>query len=313
MATPIVAGAAALVREYFVKGFYPGGGQNVSNAFTPSGALLKAMLIHSGRNLTYWMKSDGSTVIDPGYPSRHRGYGAVTLNSVLNFGQSEGAYLSLFVRGAATNADPQYYVSLSGTNDFDTYTFQTSSDAEQATIRITLAYTDVFTNSNNGDPQINVVTLSARNVGTGKTYASLDTVEGTSNNNVHMIEIRDAQPSTTYEVKVTATSITTGPQPYAIVMTGNDLVTAEMVRNATETEEETTGHSTPITYGVWTIIVVIGAAVLVVIIAIVTIRRETSVELKSIQQAMQDQQDQRNQQHLQHQQELHQQQQRNRM
>jgi hypothetical protein len=301
MATPIVAGAAAMVREYFVKGYYPSGKINASNAFTPSGALLKAMLVHSGRNLTYWMRADGSLVVDPGYPSIHRGYGAVTLNNVLNFGQSEGEYLSLFVRGAATNVDFEYYVSLSSTGDVDMYTFKTSSKPKQATIRITLAYTDMYTNSNDEDPQLNVVTLSARNVNSGKTYAPLDAVDGTTGNNVHMIEIRDPMPSATYEVSVTATSLTVS-QPYAIVMTGDEIVTADMVRNATVAEEKNSSNTTPITYGVWTVIVVIGAAVLIVIIVILSIRRETAMELRGIQLVMQDQQDQRARQQLESQQ-----------
>ena len=45
MAAPIAAGMAALVRQYFRQGFYPTGIGNVADSFTPSGALLKAMLL----------------------------------------------------------------------------------------------------------------------------------------------------------------------------------------------------------------------------------------------------------------------------
>jgi len=47
MSTPIMAGAAALVREYFTGGYYPGG--VIAN---PSSALLKATLINSAVNMT---------------------------------------------------------------------------------------------------------------------------------------------------------------------------------------------------------------------------------------------------------------------
>jgi len=43
MATPVVAGNAALIRQWFMQGSY----QN--KPFVPNGALLKAMLVHSGQ------------------------------------------------------------------------------------------------------------------------------------------------------------------------------------------------------------------------------------------------------------------------
>ena len=45
MATPIAAGAVTLIRQYFTEGFYPSGGKQPADAFLPSGALLKAVLL----------------------------------------------------------------------------------------------------------------------------------------------------------------------------------------------------------------------------------------------------------------------------
>lgn len=45
MATPVVAGSAALVRQYFTDGFYPSGRATPADALTPSGALIKAVMI----------------------------------------------------------------------------------------------------------------------------------------------------------------------------------------------------------------------------------------------------------------------------
>lgn len=45
MATPVVAGAVALLRQYFVQGFYPTGVAAPASGFTPSGPLLKAVLL----------------------------------------------------------------------------------------------------------------------------------------------------------------------------------------------------------------------------------------------------------------------------
>ena len=52
MATPVVAGVTALIRQYFVEGWYPNGMKNAADAFVPMGALLKAVLVNSGRRLT---------------------------------------------------------------------------------------------------------------------------------------------------------------------------------------------------------------------------------------------------------------------
>lgn len=49
--TPIVAGVTVLVRQYFTDGYYPSGVSEPSNKFLPMGALLKAILINSGRKL----------------------------------------------------------------------------------------------------------------------------------------------------------------------------------------------------------------------------------------------------------------------
>ncbi len=52
MATPAIAGSAALVREYFSRGFYPSGTPNGSTGFEPSSALVKAILINGAAEVT---------------------------------------------------------------------------------------------------------------------------------------------------------------------------------------------------------------------------------------------------------------------
>ena len=45
MATPIAAGSAVLVRQYFMDGWYPTGSAVSGNKFEPLGSLVKAMMI----------------------------------------------------------------------------------------------------------------------------------------------------------------------------------------------------------------------------------------------------------------------------
>jgi PKD repeat protein len=51
MATPAIAGVAALLRQYFADGFYPSGAVNSSDARNVGGALVKAVLLNGTRTL----------------------------------------------------------------------------------------------------------------------------------------------------------------------------------------------------------------------------------------------------------------------
>lgn len=83
MATPLVAGLGALVRQYLVDGFYPGGAPDPSAGFEPSAALVKAMLIASAVDLTEL----GCTAAGP-VPSPAQGWGLVQLDRVLLLGEA---------------------------------------------------------------------------------------------------------------------------------------------------------------------------------------------------------------------------------
>jgi len=83
MATPTAAGLAALVRQYYQDGFYPGGAAS-KNGFQPSGALVKATLIASAVDLS----TLGCSAVDP-IPSRDQGWGLVQLDRALAFPGSE--------------------------------------------------------------------------------------------------------------------------------------------------------------------------------------------------------------------------------
>jgi hypothetical protein len=81
MATPTVAGLAAMVRQYFVDGFYRRGSRTPAAGFVPSAALVKAMLIASAVDLT-----DLGCVTTEPVPSRSQGWGLVQLDRALLFG-----------------------------------------------------------------------------------------------------------------------------------------------------------------------------------------------------------------------------------
>ncbi len=72
MSTPITAGSTALLRQYFTDGFYPSGTKTVADAHTPSGTLMKAMLLNG-------------TNTDGGFFANNIGWGRVWLENSLYF------------------------------------------------------------------------------------------------------------------------------------------------------------------------------------------------------------------------------------
>jgi hypothetical protein len=85
-ASPSVAGAAALVRQYYTDGFYPSGVKTLADRMVPSGALLKATLIAAARPLL-WRKDVvmNARVAALPTPSIEQGWGFPVLDDALYF------------------------------------------------------------------------------------------------------------------------------------------------------------------------------------------------------------------------------------
>jgi hypothetical protein len=80
-AAPTIAGAAALVRQYFTDGYYPTGVATPANAMTPSAALLKATIIAAARRVPW--RGNGSAA--PAVPNYEQGFGFPVLDDALYF------------------------------------------------------------------------------------------------------------------------------------------------------------------------------------------------------------------------------------
>lgn len=83
-AAPTIAGAAALVRQYYTEGFYPTGMATSANGFDPSAALLKATLIAAGRRAEFFVSPTGEVPTQP-LPSYQQGFGFPVLGDILYF------------------------------------------------------------------------------------------------------------------------------------------------------------------------------------------------------------------------------------
>jgi len=98
MATPLCAGTAALIRQYFKEGWQTGS-RTPAQGWNPSASLVKAVLIGSGSPMTYLKRSSSgtrrTTMEEFRSPNTRTGYGLVDLSTVLEF-SSTGSVKSHF-------------------------------------------------------------------------------------------------------------------------------------------------------------------------------------------------------------------------
>lgn len=85
MATPVVAGSATLLRQYFTDGFWPSGAANPADAFVPSAALLRALLA-GGAVAIDGVEANTGLPVDPP-PSSRQGFGRLHLGAGVDHSQ----------------------------------------------------------------------------------------------------------------------------------------------------------------------------------------------------------------------------------
>lgn len=149
-ASPLAAGGAVLVRQYFVDGFYPNGSKNSSAGFNPSNALVKAIVINSGRNMSgRYTASDGSGAARGPLPNFGQGWGRMTLDDTLYFnGDRRELRVLADIFNGATAGDgarpaPQPAIRTAETHS---YTIESVSPVEP--LRVTLVWSDPRASSN---------------------------------------------------------------------------------------------------------------------------------------------------------------------
>ena len=172
-ATPTAAAAAAVTRQYFVEGFYPSGRRQAGDSVTPSGALLKAVLLNSAVGLA------------SGSPDDSAGWGLLHLPTVLFFGN---AGRGLFIRDVRHSA---------GLATGDAVNVSVQVDSDQAPLRVTLVWSDAPGGSGSDHAAVNNLDLEivAPNGDRflGNVFADGASVSGGTPdavNNVEMVSVR---------------------------------------------------------------------------------------------------------------------------
>ncbi|MCP4902137.1 MAG: S8 family serine peptidase [bacterium] len=215
MASPGAAGLAALVREYFVDGFYPSGSEVPADGFAPSAALLRAALINSGEEMT------GAGSI----PNDIQGWGRILLDNVLFFsGDERKLWVADETSGFANGS--------SGENQV----YELSVVGGGQPLEVTLAWTDYPSVAAANPTIINDLDLVVSGPdGTfyGNVFSSGQSNVGGSQDRINTLEnvlIKVPTPGL-WTITVTSFAVPNGPQPFALVATG-DFMTCAGVGNA---------------------------------------------------------------------------------
>ncbi|UGV41649.1 PKD domain-containing protein [Methanococcoides orientis] len=194
MSTPIVAGSAALVRQYYVE----------YESITPSAALLKATIINGAYNMTPGQYGSASTQEIQIRPDGAQGWGRVNIEESLFPKSPRKIYYN----------DTSSTISLSTSESWN-INYYVGSSSEP--LKVTVVWTDY--------PKFEAATYDLVNdldltvIGPGSTYLGNGGSQSDYINNVEQVEV--LSPSIgLYTITVNGTDVPNGPQPFAIVMSG---------------------------------------------------------------------------------------------
>ncbi len=221
MATPATAGSAALVRQYFLEGWYPSGMAVSSDGFTPTAALIKAVLINSAAEVTGTGAYDNNWNF---YPNNNQGWGRILLDNALYFAGDQRHLMVVDERAGLLTGQSKTYqvIVLANTQPFEAtlvWTDYPGAGGAGAQIRsnLDLLVTDPSGNQYRGN------VYAGANPGQSTTGGSYDTL------NVEESVLRLTPTPGTWTITVTATNVPNPPliQPFALAVTARMQLSAD--------------------------------------------------------------------------------------
>lgn len=203
MAAPVVAASAALVRQYFADGFYPGGAGGEGVKHVASGPLVKAVLIGGAAHMRGF---SGNSPLPMASPSPVQGWGRVDLAG------------SLPLKGGTTVSNMQIVDLAELTEQGESHVF--CIGAQQGRLAITLVWHDPPASPASEKLLVNDLDLEVRvaELGGVRLY-SQGAPQPDRVNNVERVVLQSAPPGT-IAISVQAHRLTSGPQQYALVVQG---------------------------------------------------------------------------------------------
>jgi len=257
MATPITAGNAALVRQYFTEGFYPTGAKTATNAQKPTGALIKAAIVNGARvinnadKIGQVLKRRAQPVgTVKGKPDTVQGHGIVTLGHSLMFTDSPNNFRMRVLAGFCPGRTGSQPAPVNGVprrrlvdadsckrkdflkmvnvanNGQKTFTVPVTANTKIG-VNVTLAWSDApGTLNSNGKALVNNLDLVVKDQ-TGKTYLPTSPITGArgidGRDTVEKVILTtdEMKTITSLTITVKGTAVTQGPvQPFALVVGG---------------------------------------------------------------------------------------------
>ena len=187
MATPIVAGAAALVREFYRK--------NLSVA-KPSAALVKATFVAGAKRIG--SAADRKRICDS-----DQGFGRVNLPNVL---------------APASPSKLTFVDQAKGLRTGQSQSFNLTLKSNKVPLRVVLAYTDFP-----GQALVNDLNLIVHSP-TGKRFVGNQSGSGAMNldsdNNLEVVHIPQPSPGN-WQIEIVGSNVPNGPQDFALVYLGH--------------------------------------------------------------------------------------------
>lgn len=257
MATPITAGNAALVRQYFTEGFYPTGAKTAANAQKPTGALIKAAIVNGARvinnadKIGQVLKRRAQPVgTVKGKPDTVQGHGIVTLGHSLMFTDSPNNFRMRVLAGFCPGSTGSQPAPVNGVprrrlvdndsckrkdflkmvnvanNGQKTYTVPVTANTKIG-VNVTLAWSDApGTLNSRGKALVNNLDLVVKDQ-TGKEYLPTSPMTGArgidERDTVEKVILTtdEMKTITSLTITVKGTAVTQGPvQPFALVVGG---------------------------------------------------------------------------------------------
>ena len=203
MATPLVAGSAALVRQYL---------RETRDIINPSAALVKATIIHSAQYMNYRYAHPNSAP----WADNEQGWGRVNLATVLNPTSPTKVIFIDNSEGLATGDGHEYKVEITD---------------DTVPLRATLVYTDFPGEVGSIEQLVNNLNLTLyppsdkyRRYYQGNDFENTGEIDNC--NNVEGCIIEPSQVLTgVWTIKVVGSDVPEAPQDYALVISGGGLIT----------------------------------------------------------------------------------------
>lgn len=204
MATPLVAGCAALIREYYAK---------IKGYQSPSAALIKATLINGAR----WLKGPDAVADNADPPNYHQGFGCIYMPYTIP-NDSDPSLKLEFIDTWGTNQQNATRFSETGQKIRIAIT-----DGCSQWLRICLCWTDPPGRAVQNQLNIFVEHTPTKKKWTGNQNRKKDiNTMYDPDNNVQVAHLQNPDPGQ-YIIQVQATNLTRTdpPQDYALVVSGN--------------------------------------------------------------------------------------------